>query len=180
MAQMHQSLQGWRRICPHGADDCDAIDGRVRPRAGALHDVVRRGLRPPYGASWDSRDGHLHSSSCGPPHLYRLRPTGASHDFLRGSRTVETIQLRGLLRDARSFRRFQHSARVAKLFSRLPLPVQRPARLCAQALPLVMRGVAVSSLPLRLSPLSSGLGLSSTVQPLDSPVKDGPPERRSP
>lgn len=109
-----------------------ALEGaaRARPREGLLLE-----LRPgEVGVRMSSLADLLRLDPLGVPHPHRLRHTGASHDFVGGARSLGAIQLCGRWRDARSLRRYQHRARVAELFGRLPTAVQLYARVCAMSL----------------------------------------------
>ena len=73
-------------------------------------------------------------------HAYRLRHTGASHDFVSRERSLLEIQRRGRWRDPRSFRRYEKGGRVGELFARLPSHVQRHALECAAVVDSLLLG----------------------------------------
>jgi integrase len=63
-------------------------------------------------------------------HLYLLRHSGPSDDFLMKARDLRAIKKRGRWSDDRSVRRYEKSARALKQASDLPVYVQRYARTC--------------------------------------------------
>jgi len=62
-------------------------------------------------------------------HPYRLRHTGASHNFASSARDLASVQRRGRWREKRSLRRCEEGGRLSELLQRLPPGVQGPAAL---------------------------------------------------
>ena len=84
----------------------------------------------------------------GAPHPYRLRHTGASHDFVSKARTLEQIQKKGRWRDPRSLRKYEHGGRMNELLQRLSPEQRAHARSCDALLPSVfLRQRSASTCP---------------------------------
>ena len=76
----------------------------------------------------------------GPPHPYRLRHAGASHDFASKARRLSEVKRRGRWRSWASVRRYEKGARVAELLHKLPLKIRNHALRCEQLLERVVAG----------------------------------------
>lgn len=59
----------------------------------------------------------------GPPHPYRLRHGGASHDFARQRRSLVEIQRRGRWKSFSSVRRYEKGGRIDQMLNSLPKPL---------------------------------------------------------
>jgi len=73
-------------------------------------------------------------------HPYRLRHTGASHDFAAGARELALVQRGGRWRDTRSLRRYEKGGRLSELLQLLPPAVQQHAAICERHVGAVVLG----------------------------------------
>ena len=73
-------------------------------------------------------------------HVYQLRHSGASSDFLEKIHTLAEVQRRGRWRTAKSVRRYEKGGRVAQQFQKLPAPLQVHALRCAEHVGQVVSG----------------------------------------
>lgn len=88
----------------------------------------------------DESAAELGLEALGRVHPYRLRHTGASHDFATKARTLAEIQRRGRWRDARSIRRYEKGGRLNELLLRLPAATQKLALQCEASVAAVVLG----------------------------------------
>ena len=92
-----------------------------------------------YFAALRIAEDALNLKALGALHPYRLRHTGASHDFASKARDMQSIQRRGRWKDKRSMRRYEKGGRLQELLQRLPNSVVTFAVRCEQEMPNVLR-----------------------------------------
>ena len=76
----------------------------------------------------------------GDVHLYRVRHSGASHDFVTKSRTLEEVRRRGRWRSFQSLRRYEKGARCSELMERLSEEAHAHAVRCSREIYGVVAG----------------------------------------
>ena len=146
-------LHPWECGVPSKTQEFDETLLLDLPRHGGLTEALRalkagrRGDQPLFqfspgdlNAALSGAEAKLQLGVLGLLHAYRLRHSGATHNFATGARTLEAIGRRGRWRGMRSLRRYDKGGRVNELFSRLPRHVQTHALSCAQGLDGLLRG----------------------------------------